>query len=102
MIHFSKNLLTYSKNVYKLLAFLLSKISVPYAKNAYGLLILLLTWQACVSIWQLPSFILPAPKEVFVTLYEQRGILASESLPTLLEIFLGLFFGIVSGCIAGM
>jgi putative hydroxymethylpyrimidine transport system permease protein len=63
--------------------------------------ILLLLWQGAVSLWHLPSFILPTPKELFVTLYQQRALLMTESLPTLLEIFLGLLLGVLCGCIGG-
>ncbi len=73
---------------------------VPACAGMTGLILLL--WQSIVLLCQLPSFILPAPKEVFITLYQQRALLASESLPTLLEIFLGLLLGIASGCTAGM
>lgn len=81
----------------------------PYTKNVYGLLRLIISivvivtlWQSIVSAFQLPSFILPTPTEVFVTLYQQRAVLAQESLPTLVEILLGLLFGVLSGCLAGM
>lgn len=61
---------------------------------------LLLLWQAIVSFWQLPDYILPAPRQVFVTLYEQHHVLAVQALPTLYATILGFILGILFGCFA--
>jgi putative hydroxymethylpyrimidine transport system permease protein len=73
-----------------------------YIAPVFTITALLLIWQLTVSLCQLPNYILPAPKEVFVTLYQQRALLAAESVPTLIEIFFGLLLGVIAGCASGM
>lgn len=62
---------------------------------------LLLLWQFIVIYWQLPEYILPAPQKVFVTLFEQRNLIAYQSIPTMIEILSGFTLGILFGCLAG-
>jgi len=64
--------------------------------------ILLLLWQMIVSYWQLPDYLLPSPIQVFHTLYQQRALMLSEAIPTLIEMLLGLLLGIFFGCFAGL
>ncbi len=61
---------------------------------------LLLIWQAIVSFFRLPSYILPGPLQVFNTLYIQADLIGHESIPTVIETFLGLLLGILLGCLA--
>jgi putative hydroxymethylpyrimidine transport system permease protein len=63
---------------------------------------LLLLWQAIVSYWQLPDYILPAPWRVLIMLGEQRDLLASHTIPTLLETIVGFLLGILFGCSAAI
>jgi putative hydroxymethylpyrimidine transport system permease protein len=62
---------------------------------------LLFIWQAIVTGWQVPNFLLPSPKQVFITLTLQSNVIAIHTLPTLLETLLGLLFGVIFGCLAG-
>lgn len=63
---------------------------------------MLLVWQAIVMLWDIPPYLLPSPSQVFLTLYQQFNLIATESIPTIMETFLGFFFGILFGCIAGI
>ena len=78
------------------------RILLKLWKPAFVVITLLILWQGCVMLWHLPPYILPAPKEVFITLYLQHALLMRESLPTLLEILLGLVLGVLFGCAGGM
>jgi putative hydroxymethylpyrimidine transport system permease protein len=78
------------------------KILFKIGKPTFAVITLLLLWQGCVALWRLPPYILPAPKEVFVTLYLQHALLLRESLPTLMEILLGLVLGVLVGCTGGI
>jgi putative hydroxymethylpyrimidine transport system permease protein len=61
---------------------------------------LLLVWQAIVSVFNLPVYILPGPFLVIHTWFAQAGLLWSQTQSTLAETLMGLFFGTLSG-IAG-
>ncbi|MBL4647654.1 MAG: ABC transporter permease [Gammaproteobacteria bacterium] len=63
---------------------------------------LLVFWQVFVWVFQLPTFILPTPLEVFHAFYANAGILAAETWPTLLEMLLGLLAGVTLGCSAAL
>lgn len=65
-----------------------------------GILILmglLLLWQLLVSYFELPPYILPTPYKVFVTWFENAGLIFHESIVTITETLLGLLFGILFG-----
>lgn len=61
---------------------------------------LLLFWQCMVTLWDIPSYLLPSPSQVFLTLYQQHSVIVAEAIPTILETVLGFIFGILFGCIA--
>ena len=73
-----------------------------FTRSVIVILGLLLLWQGIVSFWDLPNYMLPSPGEVFKTLFEQRAILATESLPTITETVLGLILGLLIGSCAGL
>lgn len=60
-------------------------------------LILLLSWQAIIAMAQLPDYILPSPWQVIQSLYQHLPLLLQQTVPTLLEIILGLLMGIILG-----
>ncbi|MFT6916353.1 MAG: putative hydroxymethylpyrimidine transport system permease protein [Motiliproteus sp.] len=60
-------------------------------------MVILGLWQAVVVIFEMPSFILPAPLEVFERLLLRYDILLKHSLVTAQEIILGLFLGLSMG-----
>ncbi|MGB2078459.1 MAG: ABC transporter permease [Vibrio sp.] len=61
------------------------------------LLMLLVTWQAVVYLFDLPSFILPSPDAVFIKLWERKAVLAVHTWVTVQEIFWGLILGLSMG-----
>ena len=62
-----------------------------------GLVVLLLLWQAGVSVFEPPRYILPSPGAVVSAFLRQPGFLAWHSLITLTEIAVGLAVGSVLG-----
>ncbi len=67
---------------------------------AYPLLALvgaLVAWQLAVLIFEVPSYLLPAPTRVFQKLVSAWSLLASNSLYTLQEILLGFLLSVVVG-----
>ena len=64
---------------------------------AITVLVLLGAWQAIVSVFAMPPFILPPPLLVFEKLISNYSLLFNHALITLSEIILGLFFGISLG-----
>ncbi|TEW52483.1 ABC transporter permease [Psychromonas sp. RZ5] len=60
-------------------------------------LIIIAIWQAIVIIFELPSFILPAPLSVFERLIERHDVLFRHSLVTAQEVIFGLLLGLSMG-----
>ena len=54
-------------------------------------------WQMVVVIFEMPSFILPAPAEVFLKLIERYDVLLKHTWVTAQEILLGLLLGLSMG-----
>jgi putative hydroxymethylpyrimidine transport system permease protein len=63
---------------------------------------LLLFWQLIVWLGHFPAYILPTPLMVAKTLVHQFGLLLMQTKPTLIEIILGLFFGVLLGSISAL
>ena len=63
---------------------------------------LVLVWQATVTIFELPRFILPGPWTVAIALVDNAGILARHAGQTLAEILLGLLAGTALGCLSAL
>ncbi len=57
----------------------------------------ILIWEGLIYILQLPNYILPTPLEVLQSLINHASLITLQTLPTLAEILLGLFFGIILG-----
>lgn len=57
----------------------------------------IIIWECLIRILQLPNYILPTPFEVLKSLMDHAALITSETLPTLVEILLGLSFGIILG-----
>ena len=64
--------------------------------------LMLVVWEGIVLIFNLPAFILPAPLEVFRSLYNHLGLIAKQAIPTILETILGFVFGSLLGMIAAI
>lgn len=57
----------------------------------------LIVWQAVVTLFELPRFILPGPHLVFATLWSSRALIAEHALVTALEVLVGLGLGAALG-----
>ncbi|GAL36096.1 hydroxymethylpyrimidine ABC transporter transmembrane component [Vibrio maritimus] len=62
-----------------------------------SLVIILALWKGIVVIFEMPSFILPAPEAVFVKLIERHDVLLKHTWVTSQEILLGLLLGLSMG-----
>ena len=60
---------------------------------ALGLAIVLLVWQAVVRAFSVPVYLVPAPTDVLVALYNDRILLAQNAVPTITEAALGFLLG---------
>ncbi|MGE0256536.1 MAG: ABC transporter permease [Alphaproteobacteria bacterium] len=63
---------------------------------------LIVVWQAVVTVFGLPRFILPPPLLVAEMLVERADTLAAHAMLTLLEIVLGLVFGTLLGAASAL
>lgn len=57
------------------------------------IIFLIVLWQSIVVIFNMPHYILPKPKDVFLQLITQYSLLWEHTQTTLLEIIIGLFLG---------
>lgn len=69
-------------------------IASKYSALILGVIILVIWELAAVMGW-LPQFIIPAPSEILMSLISQREVLFHNSLITLIQALVGLFFGIL-------
>lgn len=60
-------------------------------------LFLLVIWQGLIVIFDIPHYMLPEPKDVFLQLINQYDLLLEHTQTTLLEIVLGIFLGCFFG-----
>lgn len=59
-------------------------------------------WQTVILLFDLPSYILPAPLAVLSTLHDHFALILHETKITALETLLGLLFGALLGAIAAL
>lgn len=71
-------------------------------RGVVALLGLICLWHLIVTIFHLPSYIVPTPEQVFKTWYLRADLILSEATPTIIETLLGLLFGTLLGCIAAI
>ena len=57
----------------------------------------IIIWECLIRILQLPNYILPTPFAILKSLIDHATLITSQTLPTLVEVLLGLFFGIILG-----
>ncbi|MGD9712928.1 MAG: ABC transporter permease [Thermomicrobiales bacterium] len=69
-------------------------------KVTLTLLGLLVLWEASCRIFDIPTFLIPAPSEVALRLYEKRNIYLIHSLTTLYETTAGFALAVVFGLLA--
>ncbi|BCH28339.1 nitrate ABC transporter permease [Mesorhizobium sp. L-8-10] len=58
-----------------------------------GLLLALTVWQLVVTLFGVPSYLVPAPTDVAGALVQDRALLLAAAGPTILEAFLGFLLG---------
>nr|WP_254799299.1 ABC transporter permease [Falsochrobactrum sp. TDYN1] len=59
-------------------------------------------WQAVVSIWHMPRFILPGPLDVFLALFANARLIADNAIVTFVEVLGGLVLGSIVGAITAI
>lgn len=63
---------------------------------------LLAIWEACVWIFQIPLYVLPAPSQVIVALVKDAGVLLDHSLVTVAEALAGMGIALVLSVVLGI
>ena len=56
---------------------------------------LFMIWQAVVSLFQLPVFLLPGPKQVFEVMVQNPTLLLTQAWPTIVETLIGFLLAAV-------
>jgi putative hydroxymethylpyrimidine transport system permease protein len=72
------------------------------ARPVVTILVFLAAWWVVAQFAGVPSFMLPNPQSVAVALWTQRDLLFWNTLTTLAEILLGLFFGTLLGAVSAL
>lgn len=62
----------------------------------------IIIWECLIRVLQLPNYILPTPFEVLQSLINHAALIASQTLPTLVEILLGLSLAIILGVVIAL
>ncbi len=70
------------------------------AKVVLSLVSFLLVWQALCAALHIPTYLLPAPSDVAVRLYEKRGLYLGHSFVTFYETLGGFALAVLGGCVA--
>lgn len=68
-------------------------------KSFISFLLILILWEACILSFHLPTYILPSPKDVIITLIDYWKNIFYQFSITLLETLFGIFCGTLSGII---
>ena len=66
------------------------------------IIFLLCIWECLIIVLKTPPYILPTPKNVFITLWQQRQLLYYQTLPTLLEMTIGFSLGTLFGMFSAL
>lgn len=80
---------------------MLSQINRQLASTAFILAFFLL-WEACCYVFKISDFVLPAPSQIAITLWERFPALIPHTLQTLYTTLAGFALGIVLGVALGM
>ncbi|TMO21013.1 ABC transporter permease, partial [Pseudoalteromonas sp. S4492] len=63
---------------------------------------LLIVWESIVVLFAMPEYILPGPKAVFTSMYDNASLLWKHTLVTMTEMLLGLILGVLFGILLAM
>ncbi|MBR4955348.1 MAG: ABC transporter permease [Clostridia bacterium] len=69
---------------------------------AAAVVLLLVLWQGICMLQLVPQYMLPSPAQVVQAFWSDRALLWQNSIITLQEAFLGLFFGVLTGFAAAV
>lgn len=61
--------------------------------SCMGLGFVIILWELICRGFSVPDYLVPTPTAVFVSLYNNAGLLASNAVPTIIEAFLGFLIG---------
>ena len=64
--------------------------------------VMLLLWHGLVTVFEMPSYILPGPKAVAISMMDNAHLLWEHSLVTLSEMLLGLLLGVLFGILLAL
>jgi len=67
--------------------------------TSIGLIVL---WEACVRLFAIPLYVLPAPSQVFVAFIKEAGVLFEHSLVTVAEALAGMGIALVLSLVLGI
>lgn len=71
--------------------------------KSLGLLgLLILIWQLSYLLFHIPDFILPSPYQILLAAYQNKTLIWINSIPTLLEMIIGLLIGFFIGSLAAL
>jgi NitT/TauT family transport system permease protein len=77
--------------------------SVPDAVLALGLIVAVTAvWELAIRLFNVPTFVLPAPTAIIRTLIESRARLANAAMSTALEILLGFVLASLTGIVIAL
>ncbi|MGB6758486.1 MAG: ABC transporter permease [Xanthobacteraceae bacterium] len=71
-----------------------------YAKIVLSPIAFVVIWQLACFIFKIPAYLLPAPSDIAIRLYEKRGLYFGHSEVTFYETVGGFLLAVVGGCIA--
>lgn len=66
---------------------------LPLLKPVLVVLGLLVIWETIVVLFSMPDYILPGPRAVLISMYDNASLLWEHTLVTLTEMLLGLVLG---------
>jgi len=61
--------------------------------SCLGMGLVIVLWEVICRGFSVPDYLVPTPTAVFVSLYNNAGLLASNAVPTIIEAFLGFLIG---------
>lgn len=73
-----------------------------FFRNLALFVLFIALWEAAIWLFSVPSYLLPKPRDIIAELYKKPDFFLKHGMITAGEVLLGLFFGIVVGCITAL
>jgi NitT/TauT family transport system permease protein len=70
------------------------------AKTSLSLIVFALMWELACVLFKVPSYLLPAPSDIALRLFEKRGLYLGHSWVTFYETVFGFALAVLGGCLA--